>query len=347
MPVLAFALLVWVIHRHGGVDVIVQVHERVGWNWPLLVIPVSVIAVLTILAYRVALPGRGKEVPLWPLIQIERSGTALNSVLPLGNNSSHIVKIGLLRHWYSTEEIASAGVWCAVASGASNVYTLIGPLVCLAVGFGEPGVVLIFAAASLVMSLPMVGVLLLVGKGLSARVTRVLTLVPLGFVQARKEKMIAWAQRLDKHVAAATAERRADFALLMFYRFSSQAVRVGEIWLAVELLKLPGGIYTALLYNALNRAVLQLFVFIPGRIGVMEFASAEGFAALGLSDQAGLELALVLRFRFFVKVAIGYTALASLPGIAEKYPPPTAQDGPEGETDIISEAAASSSSLEL
>lgn len=320
MPVLSFALLAWVIHSHGGLDLIQRIVALVGWQWPLLLLPVTIIGLLTILAYRTALPGRGKAVPLWPLIQVERSGTALNTILPFGNHSSHIIKIGLLRHWYSSEEIASAGVWCVAATGASNIYAAIGPLVCLAVGFGEPGVVLILAAISIAMAVPMLTALMLVGKGLSARVTRVITLVPLKVLARRKDRMLAWAERLDTHVASATGERRADFAVLMCYRFLSQVVRVGEIWLAIEILQLPGGLLAALLYHALNRAVLHLLIFVPGRIGVMEAISQEVFEILGFSGEAGLQIALVLRLRFLMKLVIGYTAMASLPGIAEKYP---------------------------
>lgn len=320
MPALAFGLLAWVVHRHGGLDLIRRILALVGWQWPLLLLPVVIIGLLTILAYRTALPGRGKAVPLWPLIQVERSGTALNTLLPFGNNSSHIVKIGLLRHWYSSEEIASAGVWCAAATGASNLYAAIGPLICLAVGFGAPGVVLILAGISIVMSVPMIAALMLVGKGLSARMTRLITLVPLGVLARRKDRMLAWAERLDTHVASATGARRADFVLLMFYRLLSQVVRVGEIWLVIEVLHLPGGILAALLYHALNRAVLHLVIFVPGRIGVMEAISESVFEILGFSGEAGLQIALVLRLRFLMKLLIGYTAMASLPGIAEKYP---------------------------
>ena len=117
VPTEATDPVVEVIHRHGGIELVKRIIDLVGWQWPLLLLPVVVIGLITILAYRTALPGRGKAVPLWPLIQVERSGTALNTILPFGNNSSHIVKIGLLRHWYSSEEIASAGVWCAAATG--------------------------------------------------------------------------------------------------------------------------------------------------------------------------------------------------------------------------------------
>lgn len=340
VPLLAFALLGWVLHRHGGVDLVVRIVDLVGWNWPVLLLPVIVIGLITILAYRVALPNRGREVPLWPLIQIERSGTALNTLLPFGNNSSHIIKIGLLRHWYSSEAIASAGVWCVVASGAANLFGAIGPFVCLAMAFGEPSVVLLLAIIPILMSLPMITALMLVGKGLSARLTRVLTLVPLTFLQRRKDKMLAWAQRLDKHVAAATGERRADFTVLMLYRLLSQVVRIGEIWLVIEVLDLPGGLLAALLYNALNRAVLRLLIFVPGRIGVMEWFSAEVFDALGFTAEAGLQIALVLRLRFLVKIVVGYTAMASLPGLAERYPPPGSRDSDEADAEAETDAEA-------
>jgi hypothetical protein len=340
IPLLAFALLAWVLHKHGGVQTVIDVVEQVGWNWPWLIMPVTIIGFITIVAYRVALPNRGREVPIWPLVQIERAGTALNSLLPFGNNSSHIIKIGLLRRWYSSEEIASAGVWCAVASGASNFYTAIGPLVCLAIGVGEPKVVALLLLGSIVMALPMTLVLAFVGKGLSIRVARLIALVPLRFVRNRQQNIIAWAERLDKHVATARTSRKADFAWLMFYRLLSQTVRVGEIWLAIELLNLPGGLWAALLYNAVNRAVLQIFVVVPGRIGIMEGTSALAFEALGYGGEAGLALALALRFRWVAKVVVGFTALSSMPALAEKYPPPpNEEDEPVAEAGSVGDSS--------
>ena len=98
-----------------------------------------------------------------------------------------------------------------------------------------------------------------------------------------------------------------------------------EIWLAIELLGLSGGILAALLYNSVSRGVTQLAVFIPGRIGIMEAAQATVFAALGLGSTNGLALALALRFRYIVNLLVSHGALARVHILAERFPPRAAE----------------------
>lgn len=320
MPIVAFSLLGWVLYRYDGIRILREVITDLGWRFGLLLIPWSVIALITILAYRNALPKRGKAIPFWVLVQIERSGSALNALLPLGNNSSHIIKVSLLRHWYSTESIVSAGVWCALATGNANVFGAIGPLVALAIGFGEPWAVGLIAAVAVVMAVPTLTILALIPRGLAARVTKLISKLPGAFVAKRREKWLAWAKRLDKHMASAVGERKRDYLRLIGFRFLGQFVRVLELWLVVELLGLPGGILTAVLYNATSRAVQQLTPFIPGRLGVMEIAQAAVFGALGLTQEAGVEMALTLRFRYIVNLIVSYSALTQLDALTHKYP---------------------------
>ena len=131
-------------------------------------------------------------------------------------------------------------------------------------------------------------------------------------------------------MAAAVGERRADYLRLIGFRFLGQLVRVLELWLVVELLGLPGGILTAVLYNATSRAVEQLTPFIPGRIGIMEVVQTAVFAALGLTAEAGLEMALTLRFRYIVNLLVSYGALTRMDALSQKFPPqPSASEPAE------------------
>lgn len=320
-PIVALALLVWVFDRYDGVNELKRIFAQVGWNWPLLLIPYAAIALITILAYRGALPDRGKAIPFWVLLQIERSGSALNSLLPFGNQSSHIVKVGLMRHWYTSEELVGAAAWTGLASGNANVFGAIGPLICLAIGFGNPWVVGVLAAIALVSSVPTLAILYLLPRGLPQRVAGLLARLPSGFVAKRKDRWSAWAARLDTHMVAAVTTRKWDYARLLGMRLLGQAIRIGELWLVVELLDLPGGILTAFLINALSRAVQQLGGFIPGRVGLMEWVSAETFAALGFSEGDGLAIALTLRLRYFANLLVSFSALTGVNRLAEKYPP--------------------------
>ena len=320
-PLIAIGLLGWVFDRYDGVAVLQQIFEQIGWDWPLLLIPYAAIAVITIFAYRWALPDRGRAIPFWVLLQIERSGSAMNALLPLGNQSSQLVKLAVMRHWYSSEEIVGTAAWTSLATGNANAFAALGPAVCLAVGFGDPLIVGILLAVAVGMSVPTLTILYFLPRGLPQRVASLVTRLPGRFVAKRKDKWMAWAARLDKHVVAAVTTRRRDYLRLLGMRLLGQAIRIGELWLVVELLGLPGGIMTAFLINALSRAVQQLGGFVPGRLGVMEWVSAETFAALGFTEADGLAVALTLRLRYFANLIVSFGALTGLNHLAEKYPP--------------------------
>jgi hypothetical protein len=319
-PLVAIGLLVFVFRKYDGLSVIQSAYERIGWNWPLLLVPWIIWALLAILAYRGALPDRGKAIPFWILVQIERSGSALNAFLPFGNNSGQIIKVTMLRHWYSSEALVGTAAWTGLASGNVSAFGALGPLVCLALGFGDPIAVGILAAVAVVTSIPSLTVLYLLPRGLPQRVARLLTRLPANFVATRKERWTSWAKRLDTHLVAAVTHRKRDYMRLIGMRLLQQCVRIGEIWLVIELLELPGGILTALLMNALSRAVTQLGAFVPGRLGLLEFVTATTFAALGFTEADGLAVALTLRVRYVANLCVSFTALAGLNRLAEKYP---------------------------
>ena len=104
-------LLTWVMWKYDGIRVVTEVVRTLGWNFLWLLIPWALSALITILAYRTTLPDRGKAIPFFTLVQVERSGSALNAILPLGNHGGQIVKIALLRHWFPSEAIVAAALW--------------------------------------------------------------------------------------------------------------------------------------------------------------------------------------------------------------------------------------------
>ena len=95
--------------------------------------------------------------------------------------------------------------------------------------------------------------------------------------------------------------------------------------MVVEFLQIPGGLLTALLYNVMSRTISQLVFFVPGNIGVMELSSATVFAALGLDANAGLQIALALRFTYFFNLLVGYGALSRLHLLSKHYPAQTTE----------------------
>lgn len=315
------SILTWVLVAKGGANVVRNVIHDIGNTWPLLLVPFACNALVTVLGYRTALPGRGKAIPLSAMIHAERSGAVLSSLLPLGNSGGNIAKLLLLRHWYLTDEIVAAGVWVGLATGLCHSLGAAGPLIAAALGAVPVSkAAFVLAASNIAMALPAVMIMLSVRHGLCARVVRLLAYVPFKRLHARRVRIEAWAARLDKHLAAAVGPRRKDFLSLLGYKALAQAIRIAEIWLAVVLLGLPGGLATAVLYNALSRAMTLLFSFIPGQLGVLELSSMVGFKSLGFAPEMGLSLALVLRFRYVVNMALSASALGTSAKLLQRFP---------------------------
>lgn len=328
---MAVALFLWVLQEHGGFAMVESAASRVGARWPLLLVPWAIGVWLRILSYKICLPARGKDLPTSILVRVQLAGSALNRLLPLGASSSNILKVGLLRHWYTAEALVAAGIWGSLGTGIANVVGALGPLCALFVGFGEPWLVASLVLVNVLMGIPALTAVFFVARGLSERATRVLTFLPLQSLQLHRQAVLDWAARLDVHLAAAVGDRREDFRLLLVMRVVSMGVRVLEIWLAVELLGIEGGLLIALLYNSMSRSVTQLIRFIPGRLGVMEMSASAMFLALGLAPEEGLALALALRVRYLAGLLLSFGALSTVHDLPEQYPPRTEQQRADGQ----------------
>lgn len=322
--VVMIGVLLWVIKSNGGIATVEAVVTRLRFTWPLLVLPTAVSALVVVFNYRACLPDRGRAVPFMTLVQIERSGNALNAFLPLGDSSGNIIKVALLRHWYTSDQIVAAAVWSSMGTGVGNALAAIGPLVAGFAGALPWKVAGPLAALSIVMAIPATLILVLVRHGLAVRVAWLLGKIPFRFIRKRRDGILAWARNLDLHVASAVRERRRDFAHLILWKATYQAVYIGHLYLIIELLGLSGGIYAALAYNAMNRGVQQLLPFIPGRMGVTEAFSATLFRAMGWPAADGVSMALVLRFTFFVNLLFSGSALSGSAALARRFPPRTA-----------------------
>ncbi len=319
--VLAIALFAWVIYRNGGVDTVTSIISRVGMAWPLLLIPYGVTALFTLLGYRVSLPRGGKDIPLFVLTRIERSGSALTAVLPMGESSANVIKLALLRHWYRTDEIVTAGAWGALGTGVSNAFACIGPFVAVALGVVDAKTGILIGVVSIVMAIPACVTLYLAKYGLAERFAAWVVRIPVGYVRKRSEKITVWSQRVDINLVAAVGERRRDFIMLVVYRVVRDLCRVAQVWLVIELLGLPGGFLAALIFNALSRAVAVAAGVIPGRLGIQELTAGAVFASLGFPPDYGVQIALAMRFLYFVNLILASLAFSSTHELMQKYPP--------------------------
>jgi hypothetical protein len=90
------------------------------------------------------------------------------------------------------------------------------------------------------------------------------------------------------------------------------------VFVALRWLAVPGGpsIGEALVFAALDRAVVVLFKFVPFRIGIDEASSGVMAALLGWPAAAGVALAIVKKVRSVVWTGVGLLLIAAHPAQA-------------------------------
>jgi hypothetical protein len=96
-----------------------------------------------------------------------------------------------------------------------------------------------------------------------------------------------------------------------------QAVAVLEVFVTLQLL-LPGQASPtdAVIFGALDRAVIVTFKFMPLRLGIDEYASGGMAALLGWPAASGVALALVKKVRSVAWIGVGLLLIAAHPSQA-------------------------------
>ena len=93
---------------------------------------------------------------------------------------------------------------------------------------------------------------------------------------------------------------------------AAQALMLLEIWVVFAALDMPRSWRSAAIIEGGVKFVGILFAFVPGQVGVSEGAYAWLAGVIGLSNSAGLSLALVRRLRGLAVAVAGVLALALL-----------------------------------
>jgi hypothetical protein len=96
--------------------------------------------------------------------------------------------------------------------------------------------------------------------------------------------------------------------------FVFQAVAVLEVFLTLRwLLPEAPTVPEAIMFSALDRAVVIVFKFVPFRLGIDEFSAGGMAGFLGWPAATGVALALVKKVRSIVWVGVGLTLIAAHP----------------------------------
>lgn len=293
-------LFTYAVRNVGWANVLSGIN-RVGWG----LVPILALAGLRFLlraaAWRLCMPPHA-QFTLGQAFAAFLSGDAVGNVTPLGLLASEPTKLFLIRHRLATREAASSLAVDFVIYSMSAV-TMI------AVG---ATVLLVTVPLSLGLREILIGVLLALGLAIVGAF-RVLG----GTWKAERGERPPWRARLASlrdSVLAFSAGHPTRLWRIFGLDLLFQAVAVTEVFLTLRwLLPEPPTVAEAIMFSALDRAIIISFKFIPFRLGIDEMFSGGMATLLGWPNLTGVTLALIKKVRSIAWVGVGLILIAAHP----------------------------------
>ena len=303
-------LFAYAIRSVGWANVVSGI-GRVGWGMVPILALAGLRFVLRAAAWRLCIPPHAR-LTLRQAFTAYLSGDAVGTVTPLGLLASEPTKLFLSRHRLATREAAaSLAVDLVVYSLSAVTMVVVGLTVLLIsgpLGLGGRRVVIAALAA------------LAIGMIVALRVAG-------GTWNPERGERPSWRARLARtreSVLAFSAGHPARLWRVFVLDVLFQVVAVAEVYLTLHwLLPAPPTVAQAIMFSALDRAIIIAFKFVPLRIGVDE-ASAGGMALLlGWPPATGVALALVRKVRSVAWVGVGLALIAAHPSrVTPEMDPP-------------------------
>ena len=298
---LAGAVLFTYAIRNVGWANVVDGIKRVGWG----LVPILALAGLRFLlrasAWRLCMPPHA-QFTLGQAFAAFLSGDAVGNVTPLGLLASEPTKVFLIRHRLATREAASSlAVDFVIYSMSAVTMIVVGATVLLltvplSLGYRE-----ILMGALLALGLVVAGAWRVLG----------------GTWKEERGERPPWRARLAslrESVLAFSAGQPSRLWRIFLLDLVFQAVAVMEVFLTLHwLLPEPPRITAAIIFSALDRAVIIAFKFIPFRLGIDEMASGGMATLLGWPNLTGVTLALIKKVRSIFWIGIGLMLIAAHP----------------------------------
>lgn len=303
--VVGVALFTYAIRSVGWANVLSGIN-RVGWG----LVPILALAglrfVLRAAAWRMCMPPHA-QFTLGQAFAAFLSGDAVGNVTPLGLLASEPTKVFLIRHRLATREAVSSLAVDFVIYSTSAVTMIV------------VGVAVLLASDAVSLSLGWREILIGVLVALSAGVVVAFRVLG-GTWKPERGQRPPWRARLAslrESVLAFSAGHPARLWRVFLLDLMFQAVAVMEVFLTLQwLLPEAPTVAEAVMFSALDRAIIIAFKFIPFRLGIDE-ASAGGMAVLlGWPQVTGVALALIKKVRSIAWVGVGLILIAAHPSQA-------------------------------
>ena len=295
-------LFTYAIRNVGWANVLDGI-KRVGWGLAPILALAGLRFVLRAAAWRLCMPAN-TQFTLGQAFAAFLSGDAVGNVTPLGLLASEPTKLLLIRHRLATSEAASSLAVDFVIYSTSAVTMIV------------VGVAVLLISGEVPLSLrwreALLGGLVVVIAGVLVAF-RVLG----GTWKPERGERPPWRARLAAlrdSVLAFSAGQPTRLWRVFGLDLLFQAVAVTEVFVTLRwLLPAPPTIAEAIMFSALDRAIIIAFKFVPFRLGIDE-AFSGGMASLLRWDPAtGVALAVIKKVRSVVWVGVGLILIAAHP----------------------------------
>jgi hypothetical protein len=307
-------LFAYAISRVGWANVVHGI-TGVGWGFIAILALSGLRFVLRAAAWRLCIPPHARF-SLGQAFAAYLSGDAVGNLTPLGLLASEPTKVFLIRHRLATREaVSSLAVDLVVYSTSAVTMVAVGLIVLLAsvpLSLGRREIVM---AALLVIGVGMfVAVRLIGGTWKPERGTR----------PPWRARLASFRESVLTFSAGNPGRLRWVFGLDLVF----QAAAVMEVYLILRwVLPVPPTIAQAVIFSALDRAIIIAFKFVPFRLGVDEWLSGGMAALLWPTATPGVVLALVKKVRSIFWVGVGLILIAAHPSQAAPETDPR-ENGP-------------------
>jgi hypothetical protein len=291
--------------------------ERVGWGMVPILALSGLRFVLRAAAWRLCIPPDARF-SLGQAFAAYLSGDAVGNVTPLGLLASEPTKVFLIRHRLATREAASSLaldlLLYSISAVAMIVIGLVVLLATVPLSLGRRDVV--------VAALVVIGIAVVVGL----RVVR-------GTGKPERGERPAWRARLaGLRLLLFTFPEGNPARLWRVFGFDLlfHVLAVTEVYLILRLLLPETTLAQAVIFSALDRAIIIVFKFVPLRLGVDEAFSGGMAAFLWPVATPGVVLAVIKKIRSIVWIGVGLILIAAHPsqGGPEKDLPENAPGHP-------------------
>lgn len=266
---IAGGFLFWMLAEVGWEPLTANL-SRVGWGFPLLLLPYGVTTTLDAYTWRRLLPDAGGRVGFWRVWSLRLEGEALNVLTPTASLGGEPYKAaGLINAGYPMEAaLASLLLHKALRVVGLFLYILTGlALALLFLPEISPYLHGLLAGA-LVLGLGVAGFIVVQRRQPCQKLVGVLKrlhLCPLALA-AREAEL----SQIDERLAAFYAEKKGLALGLVGVQLMGWAVNALEVWLAFRLLEAPVGLPAAFIWDSLAMIFTGLGFFLPASLGMQE-----------------------------------------------------------------------------